>query len=272
MRNPWVGVRHGRNFPSFTWKRGDRKALGEGSLSPPDIDVIVDCRWLIMLRNLRESHMKTCRSNCRLQLILVSALGASLIITVQGRPESVSSLYAQGYAAIPQPQQVKLEGDDFRLTAVWRLELGRGVEANSAAVEALKEGFEGRYGFKWADGGSGPAIRLAVQPGSVLVGDAQDKDKEALAEQAYKLQMKKMGITITANAPAGLFYGVETLVQLAKPTGEGLRLPEGEIIDWPDVQYREIFWDEQFHLDHLDVIKQAIRRAAFSKSTRSRCA
>jgi hexosaminidase len=209
--------------------------------------------------------MKTCRSNCRLQLTLVPALGASLIITVQARPESVSSLYARGYAAIPQPQQVKLEGDDFRLTAVWRLELGRGVDPNSVAVEALKEGLEGRYGFRWADGGSGPAIRLAVQPGSVLVGDAQDKDKEALAEQAYKLQMNKTGITITANAPAGLFYGVETLVQLAKPTGDGLRLPEGEIIDWPDVQYREIFWDEQFHLDHLDIIRQAIRRAAFFK-------
>ena len=129
----------------------------------------------------------------------------------------------------------------------------------------FKRRLRGRHGFKWADGGSGPAIRLAIQPDSVPVGEAQDKDKEALAEQAYKLQMKKTGITITANAPAGLFYGVETLVQLAKPTAEGLRLPEGEIVDWPDVQYREIFWDEQFHLDHLDVIKQAIRRAAFFK-------
>ena len=209
--------------------------------------------------------MKTYRSKCRLQFTLVSALGASLIFAARARPESVSPLYARGYSAIPEPQQVKLEGDDFRLTAVWRLELGRGVEPNSAAVEALKEGFEERYGFKWAGGGSGPALHLAVQLGAVPVGEAQDKDKEALAAQAYKLQMNKTGITITANAPPGLFYGVETLVQLAKPAGEGLRLPEGEIIDWPDVQYREIFWDEQFHLDHLDVIKQAIRRAAFFK-------
>ena len=87
--------------------------------------------------------MKTCRSNCRLQLILVSALGASLIITVQGRPESVSSLYARGYAAIPQPHQVKLEGDDFRLTAVWRLELGRGVEANSVGGRGSKRRLQG---------------------------------------------------------------------------------------------------------------------------------
>ena len=86
-----------------------------------------------------------------------------------------------------------------------------------------------------------------------------------MAEQAYKLQLNRTGITITANAAPGLFYGVETLVQLARPAALGLRFPEGEIVDWPDVQYREIFWDEQFHLDHLDVIKQAIRRAAFFK-------
>src|SRR5438445_6272041 len=42
-------------------------------------------------------------------------------------------------------------------------------------------------------------------------------------------------------------------------------LPEGEIADWPDVEYREVFWDEQNHLDHLDVLKQAIRRAAYFK-------
>ena len=170
--------------------------------------------------------MKTCRSNCRLQLTLLSAFGASLIFAAQVRPESVSSLYVRGYSAIPAPQQVKLEGDDFRLTAVWRLELGQGVEPNSAAVEALKEDFEERHGFKWADRGSGPAIHLAVEPSSVPVGEAQDKDKQALAEQAYKLRMNKTGITITANASPGLFYGVETLVQLAKPAGAGLRLIE----------------------------------------------
>src|SRR6516164_10503547 len=207
--------------------------------------------------------MKTRRSSCSLQLTL--ALGASLILTGPARPESVSSLYVRGYTAIPAPQRVKLEGNDFRLTAAWRLQLGPEVSPNSAAVEALRQGFEERHGFKWTDGGNGPAIHLGVRLGAVPVGEAQDKDKEVLAEQAYNLQMSKTGIAITANALPGLFYGVETLVQLAKPAGEGLKLPEGEIIDWPDVQYREIFWDEQFHLDHLDVIKQAIRRAAFFK-------
>src|SRR2546426_326331 len=68
-----------------------------------------------------------------------------------------------------------------------------------------------------------------------------------------------------ANAPPGLFYGAETLVQLVKVSGANLSLPEAEIVDWPDVEYREVFWDEQTHLDHLEVLKDAIRRAAFFK-------
>ena len=209
--------------------------------------------------------MKTCLRNHRLNLTLYFALGAGLIFAGRASAESVSSLYARGYTVIPEPQQVKLERDDFRLTAGWRLELARGVEPNSAAVEVLREALEERHGIKLAERGNGPAIRLQIQFNSVPVGEAQDREKEALAEEAYKLELKKTGITITANAPRGLFYGVETLAQLVKRAGEDLMLPEGEIVDWPDVQYREIFWDEQLHLDHFEVLKDAIRRAAFFK-------
>jgi hypothetical protein len=139
------------------------------------------------------------------------------------------------------------------------------VATSDVGVEVLKKWLEERYGLKLGERGTGPAIRLEIHPNSVPVGEAQDKDKAALAEQAYKLELAKDGIAITANATPGLFYGVETLVQLAKPSGENLTLPAGEIVDWPDVQYREIFWDEQTHLDHFDVLKEAIRRAAFFK-------
>ena len=43
-------------------------------------------------------------------------------------------------------------------------------------------------------------------------------------------------------------------MQLVKPERGKLWLPEGQIVDWPDVGLREVFWDEQEHLDHLDVM------------------
>jgi hexosaminidase len=215
------------------------------------------------------SHLAA-REICRAIAYTVWTVAISLLPAVQARPDLVSSLYARGYSVIPEPQQVKLGRDDFRVSADWRLETGPGVEAGSPAETILREGLEERHAFKLAASGSGPAIRLEIRAGSALVGNAQDKDRDALAQQTYKLRLAKDGITLTANAPAGLFYGAETLVQLMRPAGPGDAegswwLPEGEIDDWPDLQYREIFWDEQNHLDHLDVLKQAIRRAAYFK-------
>ncbi|HXH47929.1 MAG TPA: family 20 glycosylhydrolase, partial [Terriglobia bacterium] len=68
-----------------------------------------------------------------------------------------------------------------------------------------------------------------------------------------------------ANAPTGLFYGVETLVQLVKHA-EGKRwLPEATIMDWPDLEQRNIYWDDNHHLERMEVLKQALQQAAFYK-------
>ena len=63
-----------------------------------------------------------------------------------------------------------------------------------------------------------------------------ERDMAALAEQAYRLELGQEGIRITANTSTGLFYGVQTLVQLVKAERGKLWLPEGEILDWPDVR------------------------------------
>ena len=206
----------------------------------------------------------------RLANVIGGAAGICLLIASETYPDLVSSLYTRGYSVIPEPQRVTLGPDDLPVTPDWRIERGPGVEAGSQAESALRAGLELRHAFKLAEGGSGPAIKLEIRAGSVPIGKAQDKAREALAQQAYQLKLARNGITLIANAPPGLFYGAETLVQLAKraPAGEPDRnwwLPEGEIADWPDVEYREVFWDEQNHLDHLDVLKQAIRRAAYFK-------
>lgn len=182
---------------------------------------------------------------------------------VHGATPSV--LYERGFNAIPEPQKVELKGGDVQFGNGWRLVLGKGVKPDDVAVETLQNGLEERDGITLETRGQGKAIELAIQPESVEVGQAADDDKHTLAEQAYRLEIGSSGIKITADAPTGLFYGAETLVQLVKQEGGNLWLPSATITDWPDLRLREIFWDEQIHLDHLDVLKQAIRRAAFFK-------
>jgi hypothetical protein len=116
------------------------------------------------------------------------------------RAATASPLFARGYTVIPQPQKVTLDGQDFELTASWRLELGAGVEANDAAVESLKGELQERFhlALSEAKGKSGPTLRLAVDPHAVEVGEARDKDKSALAEQAYRLELSAAEITMVA--------------------------------------------------------------------------
>jgi N-acetyl-beta-hexosaminidase len=122
-----------------------------------------------------------------------------------------------------------------------------------------------RFQISVQPGAQATLVELEIRRGSVLIGQAIDRDRRSLSEQAYRLNLSPKKILITANASPGLFYGMETLIQLAKAEPGAILLPEGEITDWPDVGLREVFWDELEHLDHFDVLEQAIRRAAFFK-------
>ena len=178
---------------------------------------------------------------------------------------TASPLFALGYAVIPEPQKVKFKGGHFEFGSRWRLELGQGVKLDNVAVTSLKDGLKSRDGVKLETRGRGKTIELAIKPGSVEIGRATDKNRGALKEQAYKLDLASSGIRITANAPAGLFYGVETLVQLVKRAEGKLWLPGATITDWPDLEQRNIYWDDNHHLERMDVLKRALREAAFYK-------
>jgi len=162
-----------------------------------------------------------------------------------------------------------LTGKDFAMDGRWKLELDGDVKENDVAVESLKASLASRFHLSLAEtGSSGLAsgvIQLDLRPKSVSIGQAIDRNKPALAEQAYRLTLGPRSLKIAANAPPGLFYGVETLLQLVRPRDGRLWLPEGEITDWPDVELRVIYWDDAHHLEHLEALKSALLQAASFK-------
>ncbi len=205
--------------------------------------------------------------NSRLPLAVTSIL--ALISSAAAPATNPTTLAVGDLSLLPQPQRMEIAGPAFRVSNDWVIHIGPGVKPDDAAVEALKEGFDSRHGVRLntaaGSGEGGPAIVLSIQPAAVEVGAAQDTDRAALAEQAYRITLSDNEVRIVANADAGLFYGVETLVQLATHRDDGLWLPAGRIVDWPDLQLREIYWDDAHHLDRLDAMKHAIRQAAFFK-------
>ncbi|MGO8700875.1 MAG: glycoside hydrolase family 20 zincin-like fold domain-containing protein [Limisphaerales bacterium] len=170
---------------------------------------------------------------------------------------------------MPAPQKVSLAPRDTEFTRDWRLRVEASVSPTDVAVASLKEGLADRFDLRLKDAGQNPAapriVSLSVEPGSVVIGQAADRDRAVLVEQAYRIVLTPSRVRIIGNAPAGLFYGVQTFLQLLARRGGGLEFPEGEIEDWPDLQLRIIYWDDAHHLEHLDVLKAALRQAAFFK-------
>ena len=116
-----------------------------------------------------------------------------------GQAATVSPLYSRGYTVMPEPQVVKLGASDFVFASDWRIET-HGVPANDVAVETLKEELDQRFRLRLVDNG-GKVVHLTVSPGAVTIGRAQDRERNILAQQAYKIDLASTAITVTANAP-----------------------------------------------------------------------
>lgn len=203
------------------------------------------------------------------RLIWLVALFMSVGFVEAGHAATSSPLFVRGYTVLPQPQEVDLKDGEIEFGAGWNLDLGPGVKPDDVAVESLKEDLRARWrvplGTTHPSKAGAEIIRLVIAPNSVQIGKALDRDRQALSDQAYKISLEPEAIIITANTATGLFYGVQTLVQLVKRTPDGLRLPRGAVVDWPDLELREIYWDDAHHLDRTEVLKAAIRQAAFYK-------
>src|SRR5258708_34166340 len=105
------------------------------------------------------------------------------------RADTVSPLYARGYTVLPQPQVVKLGAEDFVFLPDWKLEL-QGVEPNDIAIQVLREELK-------LSNSSHPSgtLRLILAPNSAIVGEAQDRDRDVLAQQAYKIDLERDRVT-----------------------------------------------------------------------------
>lgn len=188
------------------------------------------------------------------------------IFSLNSQADTSSPLFARGYTVIPTPQKVTLGLKDFEFSDAWRLELGHGIQTDDIAVQSLNQQLEERFHLKLRANSNEPGvILLDVKSGEVTPGTTTDSNNAAIADQAYRIDLAPNNITVTGNTATGLFYGVQTLVQLVKPEGGKLWLPEGEIKDWPDLELRVIYWDDAHHLDHPDVLRAALRQASFYK-------
>ena len=145
-------------------------------------------------------------------------------------PEPVSLKAAAGFYKLPTNIVIEARGDKevdqtaSRLANQLALATGRKVSVNNSASASIR--------------------LLLNKTSNTTIGD-----------EGYTLDVEPTHITIKANKPAGLFYGVQTLLQLMPKEIEGKvdaknmdwRLPLVSVTDYPRFQWRGLMFDVARH-------------------------
>ncbi len=178
----------------------------------------------------------------------------SLLATVASFSQSVADI-----SLIPQPVSLqRLEGS-FTLPAALVIEaspagmqvagyLAKKLQAGTGFQPVLKEGISAAKG----------GIQL------VLLAD------KTMGSEQYKLTSGTEGVIITAASPAGLFYGMQTLLQLLPPAiesrtpvqGVSWTLPAVAISDYPRFGWRGLMFDVSRHFFTKQEVKEFIDEMA----------
>jgi hexosaminidase len=152
----------------------------------------------------------------------------------------LSSCSEKGQVSIiPQPAVIQVSKGFFRLTA------GTSISYNDKEVQGVAEMLSGKLN-------TATSFKLKVKEGTTgrIQLNIAEKTDSRLGNEGYSLFVNKRRIIITANAPAGLFYGMQSLLQLLPPEIESASRQEEEwvipvvtITDYPRFAWRGMMLD-----------------------------
>lgn len=205
----------------------------------------------------RDRKNSASRKFAVLLLFLLTFVPVAFAANNPGTP-FLTPLRAAGFSLIPAPQQVKMGPGNVVVDGTWGVVSE--VDRSDVAFTRLVRGAAELHGLT-LNATSNKKIRLKIQPQTVA-----GTDDPELNKQGYLLSISQNGVEITGNDTSGLFYGVQSLLQLLRrnPAAQ-LVLPESEIRDWPSLQLRFVHWDTKHHQKRMETLKRLIDWHAFFK-------
>lgn len=162
-----------------------------------------------------------------------------------------------GIAIIPEPVSLAQKEGEFTLPKRVTIETSTGPEMKEV-IATLRERFSVPTGSKVVVLGNAQTATIKL----IL----NKKADEILGKEGYNLAVTPKGIFIKANEPAGLFYGVQTLVQLFPKeivsnkyvANVSWMAPCVEITDYPRFKWRGLMFDVARHFFTKAEVEQYI--------------
>ena len=180
------------------------------------------------------------------KLIIMAGLLTTLAFTSCEQPKETLSI-------IPVPLATEIVGGAFTVneqTQLW-------IEAPEADKQILQEFLE-----------ASPlklAVATEMPKDNFIILNQTDNVPDIKSDEGYVLIGMSKGVEIHAKTGAGLFYGVQTLLQM---TREANKVALGRIVDEPRFEYRGMMLDVSRHFFGLDFVKKQIDAMAYYKLNR----
>jgi len=156
---------------------------------------------------------------------------------------------------IPEPVSIKELKGSFTLTSSVGLEVASTDKKLEGTAQWFADQLKSLTGIQLKRKGFG---KMSIINLSLL----QQPDK-SLGEEGYKLTVNTFHISLAANTPAGIFYGMQTLLQMV-PLRDTARhttlvhIPCAEITDYPRFGWRGLMLDVSRHFFTKEEVKRYI--------------
>lgn len=170
----------------------------------------------------------------------------------------VSIMEAQQLAhnIIPMPAKAVFGQGEFNLQGQ-KISMGTSTSSSRPELARLSQllatGVHEACGIKLPMLGKGGKVQLVL---------STQADKQP---ESYTLEVNNRGVQLKSSSAGGLFYGMQTLLQLVGPNG---RVPFCNITDAPAFEYRGLHLDVSRHFMSVDYIKQMLDLMATYKFNR----
>lgn len=161
----------------------------------------------------------------------------------------------KGIDVIPMPRSVEYHSGNFTISPETKFYTNLSAESRQALTDYLEGTSLGFVPFaESATGNNG--IELNLCDSSIVTGN-----------EAYRIEIDKKGIRLSASTETGIFYGLQTLLQLLN-NSDNKTLPALTINDSPRFPYRGLHLDVSRHFFDKEFVKKQLDAMAYFKMNR----
>lgn len=208
----------------------------------------------------RIANKKKFRFTFMRMVTLVFIFGITVLNTKAADPDSTLFL-------IPQPKHVEIYQDAFDFSSSYAVNI---LNTNQFYPQQLQTAITKKFKTKATDATKAFNKIKLIKADSVEFARILKNEKISLpfilGSEGYVLSISPKSILIIANENAGVFYGVQTLIQIINANSKGSTIPCLVIYDKPDMQMRG--WQDDISrgpIPTLNFLKEEIRRMASFK-------